>query len=159
MKIKKEELEEIFEDTLTNINKNLLNFFKYYRKEFKNDEKVLEIFYTNPIFRNRKKLIFLADIIKKTENHLKNKIKENKQKTEMYNTRLNEMNQIKNFVEANKKILVDVNNNQLIESENENNIIKKNNNKENNNMNYFRECYCCKINIVENNLHFFYSNL
>ena len=77
----------------------------------------------------------------------------------MYNTRLNEMNQIKNFVEANKKILVDVNNNQLIESENENNIIKKNNNKENNNMNYFRECYCCKINIVENNLHFFYSNL
>ena len=159
MKIKKEELEEIFEDTLTNINKNLLNFFKYYRKEFKNDEKVSEIFYTNPIFRNRKKLIFLADIIKKTENHLKNKIKENKQKTEMYNTRLNEMNQIKNFVEANKKILVDVNNNQLIESENENNIIKKNNNKENNNMNYFRECYCCKINIVENNLHFFYSNL
>ena len=107
----------------------------------------------------RKKLILLADIIKKTENHLKNKIKENKKKTEMYNMRLNEMNEIKNFVEENRQILLNVSNNRFIESGNEKNTIKTNNNKENNNMNYFRECYCCKINIVENNMHFFYSNL
>ena len=77
----------------------------------------------------------------------------------MYNTRLDEMNEIKNFVEDNKQILLNESNNRLIESENEKNKIKTNNNKENNNMNYFRECYCCKINIVENNMHFFYSNL
>lgn len=80
MQIKKEVLEEIFKDTLTSINKNVSLFFKYYRKEFRNDEKISEIFYTNQIFRNRKKLILLADIIKKTENHLKNKIKQNKKK-------------------------------------------------------------------------------
>ena len=57
MKLKKEALEEIFKDSLTNINKNLSLFFKYYRKECKNDEKISEIFYTNQIFRNRKKLI------------------------------------------------------------------------------------------------------
>ena len=159
MKLKKEALEEIFKDTLTNINKNLSLFFKYYRKECKNDEKISEIFYTNQIFRNRKKLILLADIIKRTENHLKDKIRENKKKTEMYNIRLNEMSEIKNFVEENKQLLLNVDNNRLIESENEKNVDKKNKNKENNNMNYFRECYCCKINIVENNMHFFYSNL
>lgn len=159
MKLKKETLEEVFKDTLTNINKNLSLFFKYYRKELRNDEKISEIFYTNQIFRNRKKLILLADIIKKTENHLKDKIRENKKKTEMYNTRLNEMSEIKNFVEENKQLLLNVDNNRLIESENEKNVDKKNKNKENNNMNYFRECYCCKINIVENNMHFFYSNL
>ena len=159
MKLKKETLEEIFKDTLTNINKNLSLFFKYYRKELRNDEKISEIFYTNHIFRNRKKLILLADIIKRTENHLKNKIKENKKKTEMYNIRLNEMSEIKNFVEENRQLLLNIDNNRLIESENEKNPNKNNKNKENNNMNYFRECYCCKINIVENNMHFFYSNL
>ena len=159
MKLKKEELEEILKDTLTNINKNLSLFFKCYRKDFRNDEKISEIIYTNQMFRNRKKLILLADIIKRTENHLKDKIRENKKKTEMYNMRLNEMGEIKNFVEENRHLLLNVDNNRLIESENEKNSIKKNNNKENNNMNYFRECYCCKINIVENNLHFFYSNL
>ena len=97
MKLKKEALEEIFKDTLTSINKNVSLFFKYYRKEFRNDEKISEIFYTNQIFRNRKKLILLADIIKRTENHLKDKIRENKKKTEMYNTRLNEMSEIKNL--------------------------------------------------------------
>ena len=159
MKLKKETLEEIFKDTLTNINKNLSLFFKYYRKELRNDERISEIFYTNHIFRNRKKLILLADIIKRTENHLKNKIKENKKKTEMYNIRLNEMSEIKNFVEENRQLLLNIDNNRLIESENEKNPNKNNKNKENNNMNYFRECYCCKINIVENNMHFFYSNL
>ena len=159
MLLKKEALEEIFQDALTNINNNLSLFFKYYRKEFKNDELISKILYTNQIFRNRKKLILLADIIKKTENHFKDRIKENKKKTEMFNNRLNEMNEIKNFVEENKQLLLNANNNRLIESENEKNIIKENNNKENNNMNYFRECYCCKINIVESNKHFFYSNL
>ena len=154
MLLKKEELEEIFQDALTNINNNLLLFFKYYRKEFKKDELISKILYTNQIFRNRKKLILLADIIKKTENHFKDRIKENKRKTEMFNKRLNEMNEIKNFVEENKQLFLNENNNRLIESENEKNIIK-----ENNNMNYFRECYCCKINIVESSKHFFYSNL
>ena len=41
MKLKKETLEEIFKDTLTNINKNLSLFFKYYRKELRNDEKII----------------------------------------------------------------------------------------------------------------------
>ena len=122
-------------------------------------KRLSEIFYTNQIFRNRKKLILLADIIKRTENHLKDKIKENKKKTEMYNIRLNEMSEIKNFVEENRQLLLNIDNNRLIESENEKNANKNNKNKENNNMNYFRECYCCKINIVENNMHFFYSNL
>ena len=72
----------------------------------------------------------------------------------MFNNRLNEMNEIKNFVEENKQLFLNENNNRLIESENEKNIIKGNNN-----MNYFRECYCCKINIVESSKHFFYSNL
>ena len=85
-------LEEIFNNCLNNINKNLLMFFTHYRKQFQNNEKISLILYTNPIFRNRKKLILLADIIKKTENKLKNKIKENKQKTEMYNSRVEEIN-------------------------------------------------------------------
>ena len=80
MLLKKEALEEIFQDALTNINNNLSLFFKYYRKEFKNDELISKILYTNQIFRNRKKLILLADIIKKTENHFKDRIKENKKK-------------------------------------------------------------------------------
>ena len=73
-------LEEIFNDSLNNINKHLSIFFRYYRKNLKDNEKIAEMIYTNQIFRNRKKLILLADIIKKTENHLKNKIKENKKK-------------------------------------------------------------------------------
>ena len=40
---KKEALEEIFQDALTNINNNLSIFFKYYRKEFKNDELISKI--------------------------------------------------------------------------------------------------------------------
>ena len=155
---KKEVLEEIFKETLTNINKNLLLFFKFYRKEFKTNENLSEIFYTHQIFRNRKKLILLADIIRETEKHFKDKIKENKKKTEMYNKRLNEMSEVKNFVEENKELLLNQNNNRFLEMENQDNINNKNI-KDNNNMNYFRECYCCKVNIVENNLHFFYSNL
>ena len=151
-------LEEIFNNCLNNINKNLLMFFTHYRKQFQNNEKISLILYTNPIFRNRKKLILLADIIKKTENKLKNKIKENKQKTEMYNSRVEEINKIKIFIEKNKSILLERDNNKLIENyKNKRETNEKG--KENNNMNYFRECYCCKINIVENNLHFYYSNL
>ena len=63
----------------------------------------------------------------------------------MYNIRLNEMSEIKNFVEENKQLLLNAENNRLIESENEKNANKRKNNKENNNMNYFRECYCCKM--------------
>ena len=166
MNEKRESLEEMFKDTLNDINTNLCKFFKYYRKEFKHDPKLSEIFYTNQIFRNRKKLILLADIIKKTENHLKNKIKENKKKTQMFNKRLNEMNEVKNFIEENQKLLLNSNNNnnnRLLPSEEDepkdNNNNLENKNKPNNKMNYFKECYCCKTNIVENNLHFFYSNL
>ena len=68
-----ESLGEIFTETLNTINKNLQQFFKYYRKSLRNDENISEILYTNQIFRNRKKLILLADIIKKTENHMKKK--------------------------------------------------------------------------------------
>ena len=80
MEEKLELLEKIFKETLNNINTNLILFFKYYNKKYKFDKNISEIFYTNPIFRNRKKLIFLADIIKRTENHQKQKIKENKKK-------------------------------------------------------------------------------
>ena len=169
MEDKKELLEKIFNETLNNINTNLLLFFKYYRKNFKFDEYICEILYTNPIFRNRKKLILLADIIKRTENHQKQKIKENKKKTEMYNMRIEEMKEIKNFIEENKKNLLNLENTNLLDSEKYNNdkMIEELNEqknetkkeKENNIMNYFRECYCCKKNIVENNIHFFYSNL
>ena len=165
-------LEEIFNDSLNNINKHLYIFFRYYRKNLKDNEKIAEMIYTNQIFRNRKKLILLADIIKKTENHLKNKIKENKKKTEMYNMRTEEMNEVKNFIEKNKNELLNAGNKKLLgdgeeaEKDKDKDMMKDDNNtnvnkenKENNSMNYFRECYCCKINIVENNLHFFYSNL
>ena len=165
-------LEEIFNDSLNNINKHLSIFFRYYRKNLKDNEKIAEMIYTNQIFRNRKKLILLADIIKKTENHLKNKIKENKKKTEMYNMRTEEMNEVKNFIEKNKNELLNAGNKKLLgdgeeaEKDKDKDMMKDDNNtnvnkenKENNSMNYFRECYCCKINIVENNLHFFYSNL
>jgi NAD(P)-dependent dehydrogenase (short-subunit alcohol dehydrogenase family) len=167
-------LEEIFKDSLNNINKNISVFFRYYRKNLKDNEKISEMIYTNPIFRNRKKLILLADIIKKTENHLKHKIKENKKKTEMYNMRIEEMNEVKNFIEKNKNEILNAENIKLIKDKEEidsmNSMKDEDDNsdrnskgskgkKENNNMNYFRECYCCKINIVENNLHFFYSNL
>ena len=111
---KKEVLEEIFKETLTNINKNLLLFFKFHRKEFKTNENLSEIFYTHQIFRNRKKLILLADIIRETEKHFKDKIKENKKKTEMYNKRLNEMSEVKNFVEENKQLLLNQNNNRFL---------------------------------------------
>jgi len=135
-----ESLGEIFTETLNTINKNLQQFFKYYRKSLRNDENISEILYTNQIFRNRKKLILLADIIKKTENHMKKKIRENKQNTEMYNIRKEEINQVKNLPQDEE-------------------ITKEKKEEENNNMNYFRECYCCKINIVKKNMHFFYSNL
>ena len=123
MKEKKELLEEVFNEALNNINTNLLQFFKYYRKKFKYDEYICEVLYTNPIFRNRKKLILLADIIKGTENHQKQKIKENKKKTEKYNMRLEEMKEIKNFIEENKQILLNIDNKNkhLLDSENDNN--------------------------------------
>ena len=98
-----ESLGEIFTETLNTINKNLQQFFKYYRKSLRNDENISEILYTNQIFRNRKKLILLADIIKKTENHMKKKIRENKQNTEMYNIRKEEINQVKNIYLKTKK--------------------------------------------------------
>ena len=80
MNEQKELLVEVFNESLNNINTNLLLFFKYYRKKFKFDEYICEVLYTNAIFRNRKKLILLADIIKRTENLHKHKIKENKKK-------------------------------------------------------------------------------
>ena len=153
-------LGEIFTEALNNINKNLQIFFKYYKKNFKENENISEILYTNQIFRKRKKLILLADIIKKTENHMKNKIRENKKNTEMYNKRKEEINQVKNFISENKDKLINTGNNKYLEQEKD--IIKekeKEKEKEDNNMNYFRECYCCKINIVKKNMHFFYSNL
>ena len=175
MEEKTELLEDIFKDSLNNINKNLSLFFKYHRKKLKADETISKIIYTSPIFRNRKKLILLADLIKKTENHLKDKIKENKKKTQMYNMRTDEMNEVKNFIEKNKEEILNIKNKKLLEGEKEQKEEKEEKeekdkmkvdinetnkiNKENNNMNYFRECYCCKINIVENNIHFFYSNL
>ena len=153
-----ESLREIFNEALNNINKNLQIFFKYYKKNFKENENISEILYTNQIFRKRKKLILLADIIKKTENHMKNKIRENKKNTEMYNKRKEEINQVKNFISENKEKLINTGNNKYLEQDKD--IIKeKEKEKEDNNMNYFRECYCCKINIVKKNMHFFYSNL
>ena len=153
-----ESLGEIFTETLNTINKNLQQFFKYYRKSLRNDENISEILYTNQIFRNRKKLILLADIIKKTENHMKKKIRENKQNTEMYNIRKEEINQVKNFISENKHKLLS--NDKIKYLPQDKDIItKEKKEEENNNMNYFRECYCCKINIVKKNMHFFYSNL
>ena len=152
-----ESLEEIFTEALNNINKNLQIFFKYYRKNLKENENISEILYSNQIFRNRKKLILLADIIKKTENHMKNKIRENKNNTEMYNKRKEEINKIKDFISENKDKLFNNGANKYLEQDKD--IIKEKKEEENNNMNYFRECYCCKINIVKKNMHFFYSNL
>ena len=153
-------LEKIFSESLNNINENLQIFFSHYRKKYKENENISEILYTNKIFRNRKKLILLADIIKKSENHLKNKIKENKKNTEMYNIRTQEINQVKNFLSQNKQILNTDNNNKYLEQEKEKEKEKEEMIEENNNnMNYFRECYCCKINIVKKNMHFFYTNL
>ncbi len=90
----------------------------------------------------------------------------------MYNMRTEEMNEVKNFIEKNKNELLNAGNKKLLgdgeeaEKDKDKDMMKDDNNtnvnkenKENNSMNYFRECYCCKINIVENNLHFFYSNL
>ena len=153
-----ESLQEIFNEALNNINDNIQLFFKHYRKKMKENANISEILYTNKIFRNRKKLILLADIIKKSENHLKPKIKENKKNTEMYNIRTEEINQVKNFISQNKNILTNDNNNKYLEQESSNKTEEKEK-EEYNNENYFRECYCCKINIVKKNMHFFYTNL
>ena len=64
MNEKRESLEEMFKDTLNDINTNLCKFFKYYRKEFKHDPKLSEIFYTMEFWEAHGFFKFLKNFIK-----------------------------------------------------------------------------------------------
>ena len=79
-----EQLGNILNDTLNNINEQLIIFFKHYKKKYKKIERINTIICTNKLFRYRKRLILLSDIIKNSENHQKYELNENKKKNEMY---------------------------------------------------------------------------
>ena len=167
-----EQLGNILNDTLNNINEQLIIFFKHYKKKYKKIERINTIICTNKLFRYRKRLILLSDIIKNSENHQKYELNENKKKNEMYKKKLEEMNIVKDFISQNKEMLLEESDKKvnLLPSEN---IIKeniKNNNSDNDKINknkneknlksvQFKNCYCCKNVLFENNIHFFYSNI
>ena len=167
-----EQLGNILNDTLNNINEQLIIFFKHYKKKYKKIERINTIICTNKLFRYRKRLILLSDIIKNSENHQKYELNENKKKNEMYKKKLEEMNIVKDFISQNKEMLLEESDKKvnLLPSEN---IIKeniKNNNSDDDKINknkneknlksvQFKNCYCCKNVLFENNIHFFYSNI
>ena len=178
-----EEIEKIINDCLNSINEKIIIFFQYYKKKYKNSDKINTIICTNKIFKNRNKLILLSNIIKNTENFKKYELFENKKKNEMYKKKLEEMKKVKDFIGKNKEMLLleesDKSSNLLISSDKEekinnknsedndniimkdkNELLEKNIDKNNDFKNIcFKKCYCCKNSLFNNNLHFFYSNL
>ena len=91
---------------LTHINK----IIKKYENSPKLKEKILNIIYSHPIYKNRKKIEKFSSIIDKSGLNFKEKIIEIKEKSDMKKKRIDELQQINNFIDTNyEKLLIDIN--------------------------------------------------
>ncbi len=91
---------------LTHINK----IIKKYENSPKLKEKILNIIYSHPIYKNRKKIEKFSSIIDKSGLNFKEKIIEIKEKSDMKKKRIDELQQINNFIDINyEKLLIDIN--------------------------------------------------
>ena len=99
-------LKIILDRILTQISK----IMKKYEENPNSEENFLNIIYSHPIYKNRKKVEKFSSIIEKAGVNFKEKIIEIKDKSDMRQKRLVELHQINNFIDNNyEKLLMDIN--------------------------------------------------
>ena len=89
---------------------HICKIIKKYENSPKLKEKILNIIYSHPIYKNRKKIEKFSSIIEKSGLNFKEKIIEIKEKSDMKKKRIDELQQINNFIDINyEKLLIDIN--------------------------------------------------
>ena len=89
---------------------HICKIIKKYENSPKLKEKILNIIYSHPIYKNRKKIEKFSSIIDKSGLNFKEKIIEIKEKSDMKKKRIDELQQINNFIDINyEKLLIDIN--------------------------------------------------
>ena len=89
---------------------HICKIIKKYENSPKLKEKILNIIYSHPIYKNRKKIEKFSLIIDKSGLNFKEKIIEIKEKSDMKKKRIDELQQINNFIDINyEKLLIDIN--------------------------------------------------
>ena len=89
---------------------HICKIIKKYDNSPKLKEKILNIIYSHPIYKNRKKIEKFSLIIDKSGLNFKEKIIEIKEKSDMKKKRIDELQQINNFIDINyEKLLIDIN--------------------------------------------------
>ena len=89
---------------------HICKIIKKYENSPKLKEKILNIIYSHPIYKNRKKIEKFSLIIDKSGLNFKEKIIEIKEKSDMKKKRIDELQQINNFIDTNyEKLLIDIN--------------------------------------------------
>ena len=76
---------------------------KKYENSPKLKEKILNLIYSHPIYKNRKKIEKFSSIIEKSGLNFKEKIIEIKEKSDMKKKRIDELQQINNLIDINMK--------------------------------------------------------
>ena len=89
---------------------HICKIIKKYENSPKLKEKIFNIIYSHPIYKNRKKIEKFSSIIDKSGLNFKEKIIEIKEKSDMKKKRIDELQQINNFIDTNyEKLLIDIN--------------------------------------------------
>jgi len=105
---------KIFEKTLNisldRILTHISRFMKKYEQESNLIENILNVVYLHPIYKNRKTIQKFSEVIDKAGLNFKEKIIEIKEKSDMRQKRIDELDKINNFVDINyEKLLTDIN--------------------------------------------------
>ena len=88
----------------------ICKIMKKYEENPNSEENFLNIIYSHPIYKNRKEVEKFSSIIEKAGVNFKEKIMEIKDKSDMRQKRLVELQKINNFIDNNyEKLLMDIN--------------------------------------------------
>ena len=103
-------LEKTLNIYLDRILTHMSKFMKKYEKSPGLIENILNVIYLHPIYKNRKTVEKFSSIVEKAGLNFKEKIIEIKEKSEMKQKRVDELEQINNFIDFNyEKLLIDIN--------------------------------------------------
>ena len=103
-------LEKTINLNLDKILTHISKFMKYYKQNPNLMEKIMSVIYLHPIYKNKKTIQKFSEIIEKAELNYKEKIIEIKEKSDMYQKRIDELDKINNFIDINyEKLQSDIN--------------------------------------------------
>ena len=103
-------LEKIINLNLDKILTYINKFMKNYEQNPNSMDKIINVIYLHPIYKNKKTVQKFSELIEKAGLNYKEKIIEIKEKSDIYQKRIDELDKINNFIDINyEKLISDIN--------------------------------------------------